>query len=95
MVAAEDNIVRPIVPVIVKDNGSSRSKVVYGMLDSGADRDVISETVIKDLAIETTTTNMRVITVDNEMVSKRTMASFIIESLDGNYVANVTEALVG
>ena len=65
------------------------------MLDSGADRDVISETVIQDLEIETTTTNMRVITVDNEMVSKRTMASFIIESLDGNYVANVTEALVG
>ena len=40
------------------------------MLDTGADRDVISEAVVKDLDIETTTTEMRVITVDNEIVSK-------------------------
>ena len=65
------------------------------MIDSGADRDVISEDVIKDLAIETTTTNMRVITVDSEIVSKRTMASFTIESIDESYCANVIEALVG
>ena len=65
------------------------------MLDTGADRDVISEAVVKDLDIDTTTTEMRVITVDNEIVSKRTMASFIIESLDGSYSASVSGALVG
>ena len=65
------------------------------MLDSGADRDVISEEVIEALDIETTITNMRVITVDSEIVSKRTMASFTIESLDESYSANVINALVG
>ena len=65
------------------------------MLDTGADRDVISEAVVKDLDIETTTTEMRVITVDNEIVSKGSMASFTIESLDGSYSASVSGALVG
>ena len=65
------------------------------MLDSGADRDVISEEVVEALAIETTIMNMRVVTVDQEVVSKRTMASFTIESLNEAYSAKVVEALVG
>ena len=63
------------------------------MLDSGADRDVISEEVVEALAIETTIMNMRVVTVDQEVVSKRTMASFTIESLNETYSAKVVEAL--
>ena len=38
------------------------------MLDTGVDRDDISEEVIRDLAVVTTTKNMRVITVDNKIV---------------------------
>ena len=52
------------------------------MLDTGVDRDDISEEVIRDLAVVTTTKNMRVITVDNKIVRKRTIASFTIDSLD-------------
>ena len=83
-----------MVPIRIGNKESGCSKVVYGIIDSGADRDVISEEVIKDLEIETKTTEMRVITVDNEIVSKRTTASFTVESLDETYCANVNDGLV-
>ena len=92
--AAEDDVLRPVVPIRIRNEASGRSKTVYGIIDSGADRDVISEEVIKDLAIKTKATDMRVITVDNEIVSKRTTASFTIESLDKTYCANVNDSLV-
>ena len=89
---SEDDVLRPVVPIRIKTSGFS--KIVYGIIDSGADRDVISEEVVKALAIETKATDMRVITVENEIVSKRTTASFIIESIDESYRANVNDGLV-
>ena len=65
------------------------------MADSGADRDVIGEQTIKRLNIGTTNADLRVVTVDNEIVSQRKLASFSIESLDGEYHAEVNDALVG
>ena len=50
------------------------------MADSGADRDVIGEQTIKRLNIGTTNADLRVVTVDNEIVSQRSLASFSIES---------------
>ena len=83
-----------MVPIRIRNEASGCSKTVYGIIDSGADRDVISEEVIKDLAIKTKATDMRVITVDNEIVSRRTTASFTIESLDKTYCAKVNDSLV-
>ena len=65
------------------------------MIDTGADRDIISEQLIKKLDIETNVTILRVVTVDNEMCSERRLASFSFESMDGEYCATVNDALVG
>ena len=65
------------------------------MLDSGADRDVISETVIEELNIATKEMEMRVITVDHCATNRRSLASFVVESVDGSYRADVDGALVG
>ena len=65
------------------------------MLDSGADRDVISETIIEDMGITTREMDMRVVTVDNSMTNRRSLASFTVESVDGSYRADVDGALVG
>ena len=46
------------------------------MLDSGADRDVISETVIEELNIATKEMEMRVITVDHCATNRRSLASW-------------------
>ena len=94
-VIAEDEIIRPIVLIRILHPSTGRSKIIYGMLDSGADRDVISETVIEDMGIETTEMAMRVVTVDNCTTNRRSLASFTVESVDGSYRADVNGALVG
>ena len=65
------------------------------MIDSGADRDVISEAITQRLGLETTWTDLRVVTVDNEISSKRKLAKFSIESLEDDYSADVFYGLVG
>ena len=65
------------------------------MVDTGADRDVISECLTKRLNIDIVKTVLRVVTVDNKICTERPLASFSIESLDGEYSALVNEALVG
>ena len=65
------------------------------MLDSGADRDVISEAVIEELNIATIEMEMRVNTVDHSVTNRRSLASFVVESVDGSYRADVDGALVG
>ena len=65
------------------------------MIDTGADRDVISGNMIKRLDIPMVLTELRVVTVDKELTSDRPLASFTIESLDKEYQAEVNDALVG
>ena len=65
------------------------------MIDSGADRDVISEWVTEFLDLETSWTNLRVVTVDNKIICKRKLAKFAIESLEDDYNADVIDGLVG
>ena len=74
---------------------SGAAIIVNAMIDSGADRDVISKTVTEILGLETTWTDLKVVTVDNEISSKRTLASFRIESLEESYSADVSDGLVG
>ena len=63
--SSSDDVVRPIVPVTIMNNLSGASMNIYAMIDSGADRDVISAGVIHQLLISTTTVQMTVFTVDN------------------------------
>ena len=65
------------------------------MIDSGADRDVISTNVIRSLLIPTKTVQMTVITVGSRVVEDRFIASFTMQSVDEEYVVDVNDALVG
>ena len=64
-------------------------------MDSGADRDVISEKLVKRLQLRSRTTILKVITVGSEVTSERDLADFMIESLDSSYSAEIEDALVG
>ena len=65
------------------------------MIDSGADRDVVSASVVNELSIPTKLVQMEVITVDNSIIENRRLASFSLQSLDLEYVVDVDDALVG
>ena len=94
-VVAEDDVTRPIVPVKISNAMTGRSTVVLGMIDSGADRDVISLQIVKKLDLPTSKMLMRVHTVNCEVVEEKVLASFILTSIDGEYCVNVKDALSG
>ena len=62
------------------------------MLNTGSDRDVISEDVISRLNMATTTKLMTVKTVNSTDTQNR---NFTLRSITGSYNADVKEALVG
>ena len=82
-------------PIRIIDNRSGASTTVYAMLDTGSDRDVISERIVDELSILTSSKLMTVKTVNSEDTRHRNVANFRLESLDRQYVADVEEALVG
>ena len=65
------------------------------MLNTGSDRDVISEDVISRLNMATTTKLMTVKTVNSTDTQNRKLANFTLRSITGSYNADVKEALVG
>ena len=52
-VASGDEVMRPIVAVRVTNDKTGKNRTVYAMLDSGADTDFISDTVVEELGIWT------------------------------------------
>ena len=94
-VVAEDDVTRPIVPVKITNALTGRSTVVFGMIDSGADRDVLSIQTVKKLDLSTERMLMRVHTLNSEVVEEKTLTSFILSSIDGDYNVHVSEALTG
>ena len=72
------------------DNGKSR--IVYAMLDTGSDRDVISEQLVKDLELPQRTKTVTIQTVEETTTDYRHFADYRLQSLDGSYRANVNEA---
>ena len=94
-VIAEDDVTRPIVPVKITNASTGRSTVVLGMIDSGADRDVLSLQIVKRLDLPTEKMLMRVHTVNCEVVEEKTLASFILSSIDGDYSVHISDALTG
>ena len=75
------------------DNGESR--VIYAMLDTESDRDVISEQLVKDLDLPQRKKPVTIQTVEATTTDYRHFADYRLQSLDGSYSANVNDALVG
>ena len=94
-VVAEDDVTRPIVPVKITNALTGRSTVVFGMIDSGADRDVLSLSIVKKLDLPTERMLMRVHTVNCEVVEEKTLASFVLSSLDETYNVHISDSLTG
>ena len=62
------------------------------MIDSGADRDVINKSVIDNLLISMKVVQMKVVTVDSCVIEDRLLASFTMQSVDAEYVVDISDA---
>ena len=88
-------MIRPIVPLKILNENGTKAKLVYAMLDSGSDRDVVSEELITDMALIQRSKPATVQTVESTVTTLRHFVNFRIQSLDGSYNATVNDALVG
>ena len=84
-----NEVVCPIVACRVVNTALGFGRVVYALLDSGSDRDVISQSVIKDLKLDTWTEFMTVKTLDSTVEGERRLTSMRVESIEGAYAADV------
>ena len=91
----EEDVIRPIVAVRVVNPGNGRKEEVYALLDSGADRDYLSERVADAIGLRTKRRNVNLVTVEESIRKERKMADLEFESLDGNYRVEVEDVLVG
>ena len=88
-------MVRPIVAVRVINPRNGEIEEIYALLDSGADRDYLSERVAHKLGLETKKTSINLVTIEEASSKMREIADIEIESIDGNYRAEVEGVLVG
>ena len=87
-------MIRPIVPVRIVNLGNGSSTEVYALLDSGSDRDVVSNDVKDALGLSVLSQRMSVKTLDSVIFGKRSTTNFMLQSLDLSYRADVDGALV-
>ena len=95
MVAASDEVIRPIVALRVVNKKENTHEIVYALLDSGSEVDVFSENLTKRLKAERTWAETKIITVDSAMMMSRSFVDLSIMSIDGEYTAETAGALVG
>ena len=85
-------MVHPIVACRIVNTALRFGRLVYALLDSGSDREVISRSVIKELKLNTWTEAMTVRTLDNTVEGERRLTSMRLESIGGAYAANMERA---
>ena len=88
-------MVRPIVAVRVINPRNGEIEEIYALLDSGADRDYLSERVAQKLKLETRNKSINLVTIEESSRKMREMADIEIESIDGSYRAEIEDVLVG
>ena len=93
--AEEDDSIRPIVALYIVNPATKERIKSYALLDTGSDRDVIDESLAKELRLKTTSRMMNVQVLGVQDLSPRDVASIKIASFDGKYEAEVENALVG
>ena len=93
--AEEDDSIRPIVALNVVNPATKERISTYALLDTGSDRDVIDESLAKELKLKTRSRMMNVQVLGVQDLSPRDVASISIASFDGKYEAEVENALVG
>ena len=74
---------------------NGKSKEIYALLDSGADRDYLSDRVAGELDLTMIQRKVNLVTVEESSRRERKMANLEFESIDGSYKAEVEDVLVG
>ena len=88
-------MIRPIVAARIVNTALGFERIVYALLDTGGDRDVISPSIVAELRLETWTEVLTVQTLDYLVSGERSLTAMTVESIDGKYSAMVKGALVG
>ena len=88
-------MIRPIVALNVVNEDNGKTKTIYAMLDSGSDRDVVSELLAQELDLKQTTKTVTIQTVNSTITATRQFVDMRIEAVDESYGADVIEALSG
>ena len=86
---------RPIVPAVIVNNENGKRRKAYAIQDSGSDRDVVSPKIVREMNLKTGWEVSTVGTLNGKNHGPRENASFTVESLDGEYICEIHEALVG
>ena len=60
----DEDVIRPIVAVRVVNPVNGKREEVYALLDSGADRDYLSDRVAKAIGLATKKRNVNLVTVE-------------------------------
>ena len=95
VVAADDDHIRPIVCVKIVHPENGKSMIINALLDTCANRDVVSTKVVEFLELPTKVEEMVVTTLDSRIVGDRVLTSCTLESLTSNYDADLVDAMVG
>ena len=70
-VAPDDDAIRPIVLVRIRNVDTDATELIYAMLDTCADKDVISEGVVDRLKLKQVTKDMTIQTGDKNNAEKK------------------------
>ena len=65
-IAPDDNVIRPIVLMRICNSETDALELIYAMLDTCADQDVVSEDVVRRLGLTQVTKTMTVQTVETK-----------------------------
>ena len=74
---------------------SGKGEEVYALVDTGANRDYISTELAGRLSLEVNYSALNLKTATESSVGIRPMADVILESLEGEYQAEVSDVLIG
>ena len=89
------SVVRPIVPVKISNPNTNKEKTIYALLDTGSDCDMIDQTIIEELDIETADQYIEMHVVECVTTKKRPIASFSLKSTDNEFESKMENVIVG
>ena len=79
----------------VKNPKTGRREDVYALVDSGANRDYLSSELADRLGLEIRYSSLNLKTATESSTGMRPMSEIVLESLDGDYSAIVSDVLIG
>ena len=74
---------------------TGKGEEVFALVDTGANRDYISTELAQRLGLEVNYSTLNLKTATESSVGIRPMADVVLESMDGEYRAEVSDVLIG